>query len=150
MARLHLLLRALAPRLEPVGLLTMAAYMAVAWTVVNVFPFSVADMYATERLTNASIVVVRGPDARLNHVTDWKSFACDGPSSAIFSVCDDQYALDYLNRDNVAWIDAHPAGAGEPPGVPITIIRRSYAFVPGESEPTVTDCTVLTCRAVPR
>ncbi len=133
------------------SLLVFVGYLALARAAGNVFPFSSFNMYSTERLHSASRIIARDADGHVHELDRYVAWDCEALPDIRPAACPAQwpfYHVPYLDRGALALLSERAAALPDAP--PVTVVRRVFRLTQHPGEPTLSDCTLATCRAVPR
>ena len=133
------------------SVLAFLGYLALARAAGNVFPFSSFNMYSTERLHSASRIIARDADGQVHELDRYLAWDCPIPPDIHPRACPAQwpfYHVPYLDRGVLALLRERAASLPDAP--PVTVVRRVFRLREQPGEPTLSDCTLATCRALPR
>ena len=117
----------------------------------NLYPFSIFNMYSTERVDSASRIVARDPDGVAREVDEYEAWHCPAPPDIDPTACPASwpfYYVPYLDREAATHIERH-AGV-DPRARPVTVVRRIFRLSDASGPPPIEDCVLQNCRAVPR
>lgn len=134
------------------GVLTLLAYVALANTVEQLYPFSVFDMYAN-RAGSASKVVARSERGELSEVTDWVAWDCGGLvqlEPIQHEAGPHPYTIPYRDREALAWIRTHQRVEGAATGLPrpVQVVRHIWWLSAAPGQPAAEDRVLASCAAV--
>jgi hypothetical protein len=136
---------------RPVVALFVGGYVAIAFAVRDLYPFSKFDMYS-HYTDSASRVIARDARGAVSEIERWDGWRCEAPVDLSFSPdrCGTARRVEIArNQDGfrAAYIAGHsaPAGGGEP----IEIVRRIW-WLDGRGGARVLDCPIQRCTAVRR
>lgn len=136
-----------------VSLVLGVGYFAVSRGFQNFYPFSVVDMYAGRPDGAPSRIVAVDASGRAREVSAYVGWRCDGPLSEAPVPCaalpGPMMTIGYVDRDVLAHIAAHPAGAAAA-GEPVRVVRRVWQLGARSGPPPHVDCPLASCRAVRR
>jgi len=137
--------------LRLLALLACIGYFAISRAVLNLHPFSIFNMYSTRRVSTASRIIARDAAGGVHEIDELDDWDCDKPLNLNASACPESepfYYIPYLDREAAATLAAHTGK--NPAAVPVAVVRRIFRFSDQAGEPTVEDCVLSLCRAVPR
>lgn len=133
------------------AVLALLAYLALARAAGNLFPLSSFNMYSTERLHSPGRIVARDAQGRVHELDHYLAWDCPAPPDIRPAACPAQqpfYHVPYLDREAAALL--HERAASLPDAPPVTVVRRVFRLADAPGAPIASDCTLATCRAVPR
>jgi hypothetical protein len=132
------------------SVLALVGYVAIAWSVSNLYPFSVFDMFAG-RTASASRVVARDAGGRVAEVDRFVAWRCDGPVDVRPQVCAGEPGFDYTvytDREAADYIASHRGD--DPSASPVDVVRRIWRLSGEDGPPAAKDCLIARCTAVAR
>lgn len=133
------------------AVLALLGYLALARAAGNLFPLSSFNMYSTERLDSPSRIVARDAQGRVHELDHYVAWDCPTPPDIRPAACPAQwpfYHVPYLDREAADLL--HDRAAAAPGAPPVVVVRRVFRLADRTGDPTVHDCPLVTCRAVPR
>jgi hypothetical protein len=123
------------------ALLVLSGYVAVAFCVGNLYPFSVFDMYSRPAESGSRLAARRG--ARVEEVTRYRSWSCESEIDLDAQRCGRGVRTsDPVDHELYGWIRDHAGSGGEP----VELVRRIWFF--SRQGVRVEDCLLSRCRAV--
>jgi hypothetical protein len=136
------------PRLM-VALSVLAGYLALAFSVHNLYPISTFEMYAGRPVRSASRVIARDAAGALHEIDEYRDWQCPGPLPLGPEACPAQWPYSYtgyLDRA-AAELVAQQGGSG---GDSVDVVRRVWRLSDEPGPPPASDCLLERCRAVRR
>jgi hypothetical protein len=129
----------------------LAGYVVIAQGLGNLYPFSTFEMYAGVSTHTASRVLAVDAAGAAHEIRDFEAYRCDALDlqPAACRENGEYYSIGYVEREAAEYLaaQASPPARGEPQ--PVRLVRRIWRFH-GAGEPTVEDCALASCQAVPR
>jgi hypothetical protein len=140
----------MSPRAAVAGV-AFFAYLALAFSVHDLYPFSTFAMFAGGAAPRASRLLARKSDGTTLAVETFVAWRCDGPVRLEHDACGGApYSqIDYRDRAAAAWVESHTAD-GRAPAEPIAIVRRIWQLDAGAGPPPFVDCVLTRCQATPQ
>jgi hypothetical protein len=134
-----------------IAVLAFLGYVATSRAVLHLYPFSIFNMYSSERVSTASRIVARDATGAVHEVDELTDWDCDAPPDLEPSACPRSwpfYYIPYLDREAAAHVAAH--AAKNPDAAPVAVIRRIFRLSEEPGDPVIEDCVLSRCRAVLR
>ncbi len=127
----------------------VVAYLGVALSVQNLYPFSTFPMYAGGALTSGARLIAVDAQGEAREVTRFTAWSCPGLRPFTEASCADGAVgrpPAYLVKEATDYIAAH---AGPPdPNHPVALVVRTWP-IDSEGEVSHLDCPVHQCTALP-
>jgi hypothetical protein len=133
------------------ALCVLAGYVVIAQGLGNLYPFSTFEMYAGVSTHTASRVIAVDPGGGAHEIRDFGAYRCDSLDLEP-SACGEHgeyYTIGYVEREAAEYLAAQSTAATQGEGESVRLVRRIWRFR-GTGQPTVEDCALASCRAVPR
>ena len=128
-----------------------AVYLLVSRGVLNLFPFTVLEMYSTRSEPSSSRILALDASGGVHEVNTLQAFRCEDELTPENSHCPAEMPryshIDYVDRDLIAHLRAHLGTGEEPAGETFTLVRRVWRL--DVSPVSHEDCVLTRCRAVP-
>ncbi len=131
--------------------IALLGYLLIARAVLNLYPFSIFNMYSSEPLASASRIVARDPDGAVFEVDEYTRWRCPAAPDIAPTACPASwpfYYIPYLDREAAAHIAGHTADDHH--ATPVTVVRRIFRLSDEPGPPVIEDCVLRECHAVRR
>jgi hypothetical protein len=133
------------------GALAFFGYLGISHAVLNLFPFSTFEMYASTPAGSASRILVRTGDGSTREVTALAACTCDRPIDIEPSGCASHWPFFYIpykDREDAGALERAPAAPIDAERV--VIVRRIWRVPRDGGAPPFLDCVLASCRATVR
>lgn len=125
----------------------VGAYLATAFGLGNLYPFSVFDMYAGDKASSASRVVARDAEGHLDEVRAWTGWSCDPWPRLDLDACQREppfYVVPYINREHEQYLSEH---RGSPDGGEVVDLVAKVWWLDASGVRSAETCVIASCRA---